>query len=216
MAAGPGLAATAASPVAHGVLANNPIALAFEHAPPKLPPSTVLVGRNGLVDIRSLFGRTLLIVLWAEWCEPCMAELSDLARLQSKYGNDKFAIVPILSRTRKQLTPRLIAQLFGFLHADIFEPLMENNWASDLLEAMGGHGWMVALPCHILVAPDGHVVGRQIGVAPTPETLAAAPKSDPERNRRYVERAESGATVTWWADYPGEEFAAAMANGFLG
>ena len=53
-----------ASPIAHGVLANNELAKSFIKAPSSLPDVT-LVGLQGEFDIDSLKGRTILMPLWA-------------------------------------------------------------------------------------------------------------------------------------------------------
>src|SRR5665213_3486379 len=97
----------APSPVAHGILANNPLAQAFEAINAKLP-DVLVVGPNGSRRTNEFLGRTLLMPLWAEWCGPCLGELQDFATLQKKYGNDKFAIVPILSGTQKRMTPATV------------------------------------------------------------------------------------------------------------
>lgn len=90
-----------ASPVAHGALAQNSLARAFESAPADLP-SVTLVGSNGERSIADLRGCTILMPLWAEWCGPCLSEIPDFARLLKKYGNGKFAIVPVLTGTQKR------------------------------------------------------------------------------------------------------------------
>jgi len=219
MAALAGVGAAAAeggSPVAHGVLANNTLALAFETAPSELPDVT-LVGPNGERDLAELKGRTLLMPLWAEWCAPCLSEIPDFARLQAKYGNSNFAIVPILTGTRKQITPAAIAELFAFLHASVFEPLIEKRFGSKLMLAMARKGMTEAIPCNLLIAPDGRVVGRQFGAERDNEQsqmLSADPKKINGENS-LIARAEAGDVLSLWGKAPGAEFAAAMANGFF-
>lgn len=198
-----------ASPVAHGVLANNPLALAFEAAPAQLPDVLVL-GPNGTRNISEFKGRTLLMPLWAEWCAPCLSELQDFASLQKKHGNDKFVIVPILSGTQKRMTPATVQQLFSYLHADALEPLIENHFGDRLLTTMArGKGREVEIPCNLLIAPDGHVVGREFGMKE-----ASGVKADTKH--QLLAQAEAGNVLSQWGKEPGDEFAAAMANGFLG
>ena len=45
-------------------------------------------------------------------------------------------VIPILTGTQKRLTPVTIAQLFSYLHADVFEPLIENRFGNALMTAM--------------------------------------------------------------------------------
>ncbi|HEY4943491.1 MAG TPA: TlpA disulfide reductase family protein [Rhizomicrobium sp.] len=209
-AAGPAVADEAPSLVAHGILAQNPLALAFQAAPGQLPGVTLL-GPKGERSIDELKGRTLLMPLWAEWCAPCMGEIPDFARLQSKYGNDKFAIVPVLSGTKKMLTPELIGEILNFLHAGVFEPLIEYNRGDKLLRAMARKGAGLAIPCNLLIAPDGHVVAREIGMKRDDDASGAA-----SGKPGLIARAEAGESLSLWGEAAGEEFAAAMANGFLG
>ncbi|HKD22132.1 MAG TPA: TlpA disulfide reductase family protein [Rhizomicrobium sp.] len=210
-------AAEGDSPVAHGVLAQNPLALAFESAPPDLPYVT-LVGPNGEHDLADLLnGRTVLMPLWAEWCAPCLSEIPDFARLQTKYGNSKFAVIPILTGTQKQMTPQVIGELFTFLHAGIFEPLIEKHLGGKLMQTMARRGREMYIPCNLLIGPDGRVVGREIGAQRDDQQnqmLAADPKQIRGENPQ-IARAEAGDVLSLWGKAPGEEFAAAMADGFL-
>ena len=196
------------SPVAHGILANNPLALAFETAPTALPDIEV-AGPSGTRDLKDLLGRTILMPIWAEWCGPCLSELQDFATLQRKHGNDKFAIVPVLSGTKKQITPTILTTLFTELHADGLEPLIEYKLGSTLMQRMAKQGMHVTLPCNLLIAPDGHVVGREFG-------LKEAAGFDAKSKHEMLVQVEAGKVLSEWGEQAGDEFAAAMANGFLG
>lgn len=197
------------SPVAHGVLADNPLALAFEAAPAQLPDVDV-VGPNGTRSISEFKGRTLLMPLWAEWCAPCLSELQDFASLQKKHGNDKFAIVPILSGSQKRMTPAIVAKLFSYMHADALEPLVENHFGDRLIHTMAKKAdGKIAVPCNLLIAPDGHVVGREIGLSRASDVNAA-------NSHQLIAQAEAGNIISLWGKQAGDDFAAAMANGFLG
>jgi thiol-disulfide isomerase/thioredoxin len=199
----------APSPVAHGILADNPLAQAFEAAPASLPDVSIL-GPNGSRDISDFKGRTLIMPLWAEWCGPCLSELQDFATLQRKYGNDRFAIVPILTGTRKRMTPANVAQLFAYLHADSLEPLIESRNGGILLTAMArGSSREVEIPCNLLIAPDGRVVGREFG-------LKTAADFDANSKHQMIAQAEAGKVLSEWGKDAGDKFAQAMANGFLG
>lgn len=196
-------------PVAHGVLADNPLALLFEAAPAQLPDIDV-VGPNGTRGISEFKGRTLLMPVWAEWCAPCLSEIQDFASLQKKHGNDKFAIVPILSGTRKRMTPAIVAQLFSYLHADALEPLVENHFGDRLMRTMAKNAdGKITIPCNLLIAPDGHVVGREFGLSE-----ASGIKAD--TGHQLIAQAEAGTVISQWGKPAGDEFAAAMAGGFLG
>jgi len=214
LAAGPALVAKGAdkkpSPIAHGVLADNSLAQAFEEIDRELPGVYLwtLDGKRKHID--ELKGRTLVMPLWAEWCAPCLSELPDFARLQQKYGNDKFAIVPILTRTQKKFTPEFLAKIFGEMHCGVFEPLIENNLGDALFTRMARRGSSAYLPCNLLIAPSGHVVGREIG------RLDNTDDADPAKTAKdMINRAASGAVQSRWGQQDGEDFAKAMADGFL-
>lgn len=205
--AGPLRAEENTSPVAHGILADNLLAKAFEATTAELPDVTV-IGPNGSRSISEFRGRTLLMPLWAEWCGPCLGELQDFGTLQRKYGNDKFAIVPILSGTQKRMSPANVAQLFSYLHADSLEPLVENHFGTRLLNTMARSGRGVAVPCNLLIAPDGRVVGREIG-------MKQADDFDAHSKHEILAQEIAGKVLSEWGKPAGAEFAAAMANGFL-
>jgi thiol-disulfide isomerase/thioredoxin len=202
------------SPVAHGVLAKNPLALGFEPLTRiTVLPDVTLTGRNDReLEVSDLKGRTLLISLWAEWCPSCLTELSDFARLQQKYGNDRFAIIPILTGTEKRFTTAVLAEFFGYLHAGIFEPLMEKNRRDKLMQTMAQKGRGVEMPCNLLVAPNGTVIGREFGAKHSDDQDAMLASAD---KTQILRRAEAGQVMSLWGQEEGEQFAAAMANGFL-
>lgn len=209
LAMGPAIAADKPpSPVAHGILADNALAQAFEPELSDMPDISV-VGPSGRRPIRDIKGRAILMPLWAEWCAPCMSELPDFARLQKKYGNDKFAIIPVLTATQKRFTPDLLAKVFALMHCEVFEPLIEYNWGNHLQMDMGQIRGGAALPCNLLIAPDGKIVGREMGAIR--DTDAAPAKTYGET----LDRAQAGAVQSRWGQSDGEAFAKAMADGFL-
>ena len=208
---------TPVSPIAHGVLADNKLAKIFE-APDKtsLPglPIDSLNGERALYDI--IRGRTILMPLWAEWCQPCLAELPDFARLQQKYGGASFAIVPILTGAHKQVTPQVLVEIFAGLHASAFEPLVEHKFGKQLMMAMAHQSFHeVALPCNLLIGPSGTVVAREIGIQSSAEQAAATKQARETEHKDMLQQAEAGAVQSLWGTEAGDQFAAAMANGFL-
>jgi thiol-disulfide isomerase/thioredoxin len=200
-----------ASPIAHGVLAENSLAQAFEPSPESELPYINIWGPQGTRSISELKGRTIVMPLWAEWCAPCLSELPDFARLQRKYGNDKFAIIPVLTATQKKVTPQLLAGLMHALHGDVFEPLIENNLGDRLMRKMARHaGGSAALPCNLIIAPNGRVVAREIG------RIGNSDDTDPAKTQKEVySRIDADAVQSRWGQADGDAFAAALANGFL-
>lgn len=59
--------------------------------------------RRPLSDLR---GRTVLLNLWATWCEPCKREMPALDRLQAELGGPAFEVVAVNIDTRNLDRPR--------------------------------------------------------------------------------------------------------------
>lgn len=215
LACSPALAKDEGSPLARGVLANNEIAKKFELPPRSRLPDVTIIGQKSAFDISALRGKTILMPLWAEWCAPCLSEIPDFSRLQAKFGNAKFEIIPILTGTQRKLAPDNIAVIFNLLHATALAALVEKNYGEVLFKAMCRDGNKWIMPCNLLIAPDGTVVGREMGrITAGDATAGAAPPSnggDPET----VRRAMKGQAQSVWGGQAGEEFAAAMASGFI-
>ncbi|HWA30803.1 MAG TPA: TlpA disulfide reductase family protein [Rhizomicrobium sp.] len=199
------------SPIAHGVLADNPLAMAFEDAPARLP-GVALVGLDGSHSTAEFTGRTILMPLWAEWCQPCLGELPDFSKLQKKYANDRFQIMPVLTGTRKKITPEIIGKLFGILHADGLAPLMEEGLTSHLMDTLAVRGVETELPCNVLIAPSGRIVAREFGLKSGQPDDARTNSAD---GPSLADRAQAGETLSLWGKAAGEQFAQAMAAGFL-
>jgi thiol-disulfide isomerase/thioredoxin len=151
------------------------LAQAFEPSPIYQLPDVTLIGPNGEQDVFDLIkGRTILMPLWAEWCTPCLSEIPDFARLQTKYGNASFAIVPVLTGARKKVTPDALTKIFGFLHASVFEPLIESKFGNRLMMVMAATHYSTEIPCNLLIAPNGRVIAREIGIKQSDDEAATA------------------------------------------
>lgn len=202
------------SPIAHGALAGNSLACAFEKPPTSTLPDVTLVGLDGELSIDHWKGRTILMPLWAEWCAPCMSELPDFGMLYRKYANTRFTILPVLSGTARQITPLDVVHLFSVLHCEALPALVEARNGNRLIRTMGRKGSSYALPCNLLIAPDGTVIGREMGRI-TADDAAAGPAPAKTGDPETVTRAIHGQAQSVWGKPDGEAFAAAMANGFL-
>jgi hypothetical protein len=67
-----------------------------------------------------------------------------------------------------------------------------------------------ALPCNLLIGPDGRVMAREIG------RLENTDDANPAKTwKETVNRTGAGEVQSRWGQTDGEAFAAAMANGFL-
>ncbi|MBS0471156.1 MAG: TlpA family protein disulfide reductase [Proteobacteria bacterium] len=187
------------SPIARGALADNALARTFRQPVSYALPYVRIQTPDGEVDIVNLIkGRTILLSVWAEWCAPCLVELPDLARLQSAYGNDRFAIVPVLSAPKVEMTLSATAELLNKVNAGIFRPAVEHESGDFLVKSVARSGdHEASLPCNLLIAPNGRVVARETGLQRNDATLTA------------------DSAQTLWGTHIGEDFAKALAAGFL-
>ena len=194
------------SPVARGMLADNALAKAFQPIPGNHDIGDVeLDGPDGTRSFADFRGKTLIVPLWAEWCGPCLSELPDFARLERMYGSASFAIVPVLTGTRKAFKPPLLASVFAKMGTSVFEPLIEHRYGSRLLKMLAMQSnHEIAIPCNVLVSPTGAVVAREIG------KLTADTAPDANAALRSATTAQ-----TLWSTPVADEFVGALATGFL-
>ena len=221
-----GMASTAAAravhatvdetPIAHGALANNALAKHFEPSPQYALPDVLLMSPTGDQAISDVIkGRTVLMPLWAEWCTPCLSELPDFARLQAKYGNANFAIIPVLTGAQKQVTPQVLTQVFADLHASVFTPFVEKRFGHRLFAMTSRYSGASEIPCNLLIDPNGRVVAREFGAVRSDDQQQAATKAAAGGMDGVLSLAQAGDSLSLWGRQPGDEFAAAMADGFM-
>ena len=88
-------------------LATGEVAAFQVAARPEVAPGLAFDGPDGsrktLADFR---GRTILLNLWATWCEPCRREMPALDRLQGELGGARFEVVTVNIDTRNLDRPK--------------------------------------------------------------------------------------------------------------
>jgi len=55
-------------------------------------------------DLSGMAGRIVLLNFWATWCAPCLVEMPDLDRLQSRFSSEIFAVVAVCTDARSVQT----------------------------------------------------------------------------------------------------------------
>ena len=124
--------------------------------PAPLPDITFQDASGKDVTLSSFKGRTVLLNLWATWCQPCREEMPALNRLQQTLGSDKFEVVA-LSLDRQGL--------------DASRKFLDEVKASglklytDVTAKQGLALKLVGMPTTILINKDGLEVGRLAGPA---------------------------------------------------
>lgn len=143
-------------PLARGEVA------AFEVAPapvrmPAVAFATADATRRELAAFR---GRTVLLNLWATWCEPCKREMPALDRLQAEQGSDRFEVVAVNIDTRNLERPQAWLDGAGIRslarYADREAKIFQDLRAAGLAEGM---------PTTVLIDAKGCRLGRLSGPA---------------------------------------------------
>ena len=63
--------------------------------PPKIPTDIQFYSPAGDVSLSSFKGKVVLLNIWATWCPPCIRELPSLDRLQAKFDQKDFQVLPL-------------------------------------------------------------------------------------------------------------------------
>jgi thiol-disulfide isomerase/thioredoxin len=138
--------------------------------PAPLPDITFQDASGKDVTLSSFKGKTVLLNLWATWCQPCREEMPALNRLQQTLGSDKFEVV-VLSLDRQGL--------------DASRKFLDEVKAhdvklyTDVTTKQGLALKLVGMPTTILINKDGLEVGR----------LAGPAKWDSEEAKKLIEAA---------------------------
>ncbi len=101
---------------------------------------------------RDLAGKVVLLNFWATWCGPCKEEMPSLARLQDLFDPKQLRVVTVTA----DMHPQGIKQFLGLLGIQLPVLFDEDQELSRSFMVRG-------LPTTVLIAPDGHPVGRAVG-----------------------------------------------------
>jgi len=113
--------------------------------------------RVTLADFR---GRTILLNLWATWCEPCRREMPALARLQAELGSSRFEVVAVNIDTRNLHRPKAWLAETGVSGLAYYSD-PEAKVFQDLRQAGQAEG----MPTTLLIDAHGCRLGTMAGPA---------------------------------------------------
>ena len=118
------------------------------------PPWSGPLFGGGMVDLDDLKGRPVLILIWADWCPPCI-DVS-LPRLQETFAQrgDRISVLATASASSSAESSEAIVQRGGFTFPVAIDE------ADDVPERWG----LLAIPVWVLLDADGRVIDGQIGV----------------------------------------------------
>lgn len=147
--------ASALAPLARGELA----ALRVETVPQPLA-DLGFDGPGGRMALSSFRGRTVLLNLWATWCEPCKREMPALDRLQAELGGPRFEVAAVNIDTRNLGRPRQWLQEAGITKLTTYA-----DPKAAIFQDLRRAGEVEGLPTTLLVGPDGCKLARLSGWA---------------------------------------------------
>ena len=113
-----------------------------------------MYGRD--IKLADYKGKVLLVNFWATWCGPCQAEVPGFVDLQAKYKKQGLELVGIsINDEAEQLPP--FAREFKVNY-----PLLVGLDRQDVVDAYGVNA---AIPVPVLVARDGRMCYKKVGLA---------------------------------------------------
>jgi len=141
-------------------------------AGPHAPVRTATLA-NVRSEIAARRGAPLLVNFWASWCGPCVAEMPDLGRVETRFSGHRVKVLGVsvdlfVSDDGAPLRSR-IAELLERAKVR-YTNLLYTGHQDPLAEAFGLLG---VLPSSILYGPDGREIRRWVGPVTLDEIAVA-------------------------------------------
>jgi thiol-disulfide isomerase/thioredoxin len=146
----------AVAPLAKGDVA----ALSISKKPEPLESYAFQDSEGKPVSLATFRGRTVLLNLWATWCVPCRGEMTELDRLQTALGSDKFEVVAINVDTSRPERPKALFEELGLKSLRRYADPKAN-----IFFEMKQAGKALGLPLTLLIDPEGCQIGLINGPA---------------------------------------------------
>ncbi|MBW4078820.1 MAG: TlpA family protein disulfide reductase [Acidobacteria bacterium] len=102
------------------------------------------------VSLEEFRGHPLVVNFWASWCPPCRKEMPALARVAQQLAG-KVNFVGLDTQDQRS------AGLAFARSTNVHYPL-----AFDTAQVWSDYG-VYGLPTTFFIAPDGHILGKQVG-----------------------------------------------------
>ena len=106
------------------------------------------------VQLSDFKGKVVIVDFWATWCPPCRAEVPDLVRLQSKYGDEGLAVVGLSLDAGGAKDVRPFADEFNVNYTMLI--------AND--ETASAYGGILGIPTTFVIDRQGRIAKRFIGL----------------------------------------------------
>jgi thiol-disulfide isomerase/thioredoxin len=111
-------------------------------------------------------GKTVMLVFWATWCGPCIAEIPHLIELRKQIGEDKLVILGISYIDPKNPPERI--RKFVAANPVINYPVTATN--PEIMPRP--YNLINGIPCSFFIAPDGKIKLATEGLIPLPQMKA--------------------------------------------
>jgi thiol-disulfide isomerase/thioredoxin len=144
------------SPLARGEVAAFRVA---DHA--ERLPDLGFAGPDGArLRLSAFRGRSVLLNLWATWCEPCKREMPALDQLEAELGGTAFEVVAVNIDTRRLERPRQWLEEAGVRRLRFY-----SDSEARIFRELREIGQAEGMPTTLLIDPDGCRLGTLAGPA---------------------------------------------------
>ena len=124
--------------------------------PSELPEIAFTNAEGKEMSLADFKGKTVLLNMWATWCNPCRHEMPALDRLQAELGGDKFEVVALsVDRGGVEASQRFFKQIKV---SSLKTYVDKSGKSSKPLRIIG-------MPTTLLIDPQGREIGRLVGPA---------------------------------------------------
>ena len=124
--------------------------LSWAEVPKPLPDITFDGPEGRPVSLAEFRGRVVLVNFWATWCQPCLAEMAELDKVQATLGGPGFAVVAV-SVDRKGADAQAWLKANNIAHLAYY-----NDSKAEIWTTLG----MAGLPMSLIVDAQGREVAR--------------------------------------------------------
>jgi len=121
----------------------------------KAPDFTVFDAGDNEIKLSELFGKPIVLNIWASWCPPCKAELPDFNNVYEEMGETvTFMMVDLVdgSRETKQTGEKYIAEQ-GFTFPVYYDTKQEAGLVYSV----------TSIPTTVFIDKDGYIIKKLIG-----------------------------------------------------